>query len=143
MDIRIQEEPFDTGAELAKLPPGAGAVASFTGYVRGDGGLSSLTLEHYPGMTEREIARHVELAKARWPLLGVVIVHRVGTLLPGEAIVLVAVAAKHRGEAFQACEFLMDHLKTEAPFWKEERLGERSRWVEAKASDDDAKDRWG
>lgn len=142
MTIRIQREPFDLTTELAKLPAGAGAVASFIGHVRSDDGLTSLTLEHYPGMTERQIADHVAKAEARWPLLGVTIIHRVGTLTPGEAIVLVAVAAKHRKEAFAACEFLMDHLKTEAPFWKEERLGENARWVEAKASDDTAKDRW-
>lgn len=117
-------------------------MASFIGHVRPDDGLTALVLEHYPGMTERQIAAHLEAAKKRWPILGAVIVHRVGSLKPGEAIVLVAVAAKHRGEAFQACEFLMDHLKTEAPFWKEERLENTSRWVEAKAGDDAAKERW-
>lgn len=142
MDVRIQEAPFDLAAELARLPQGAGAVASFVGSVRGEGGLTALRLEHYPGMTERLILAHLERAKARWPLLGAVIVHRVGVLRPGEPIVLVAVAAKHRREAFAACEFLMDHLKTEAPFWKEERCGEASHWVEAKASDDAARQRW-
>jgi len=142
MTIRIQHEPFDVTTELAKLPEGAGAVASFIGHVRSDDGLTALTLEHYPGMTERQIAGHMADAEARWPLIGVTIIHRVGTLKPGEAIVFVAVAAKHRKEAFAACEFLMDHLKTEAPFWKEERLAEQSRWVEAKASDNAAKDRW-
>jgi len=142
MSVRIQYEAFDIAAVLAGLPQGGGAIASFVGYVRGDDGLAALNLEHYPGMTEREIARHIAIAQNRWPLLGVTIIHRVGTLTPGEAIVLVAVAATHRREAFAACEFLMDHLKTEAPFWKEERLDNTSRWVEAKAADDAAKARW-
>ncbi|HEY1630218.1 MAG TPA: molybdenum cofactor biosynthesis protein MoaE [Rhizomicrobium sp.] len=134
--IRVQSEDFDVGAEIAALHgDGVGAVASFTGAVRGDAGL---TLEHYPGMTEREIARHVEEARKRWPLLGVTIVHRIGRLEPGANIVLVAVASAHRDPAFRACEFLMDYLKTKAPFWKREG-GE---WVEAKASDEDAAKRW-
>ena len=140
--IRIQAEPFDIAAELAQLPCGAGAVASFIGRVRPGEGLTALCLEHYPGMTEREIARHITEAETRWPLLGVVVVHRFGELAPGETIVLVAVAASHRFEAFAACEFLMDHLKTKAPFWKEERLTDASRWVAAKASDDAAAARW-
>lgn len=142
MTIRIQEAPFDVSAELAGLSSGGGAVASFIGYVRAEDGVTALLLEHYPGMTEKEILRHATAAEQRWPLLGITIIHRVGTLKPGEAIVLVAVAAKHRKEAFAACEFLMDHLKTEAPFWKEERLADSSRWVEAKAADDAAKARW-
>jgi molybdopterin synthase catalytic subunit len=142
MTIRIQEAPFDVAVELAALPKGGGAVASFVGYVRAEDGVTALLLEHYPGMTEKEIARHETAAEQRWPILGITIIHRVGTLKPGDAIVLVAVAAKHRKEAFAACEFLMDHLKTEAPFWKEERLGNSSRWVEATAADDAAKARW-
>jgi molybdopterin synthase catalytic subunit len=142
MDIRIQSDVFDVAEVLSHLPQGAGAVASFIGHVRPEEGLTALVLEHFPGMTEREIARHVEAAEARWPLLGVSIIHRVGTLLPGEAIVLVAVAAAHRKEAFAACEFLMDHLKTEAPFWKKECIGSDARWVEAKDSDDQARARW-
>lgn len=142
MNIRIQSEPFDVAEVLGLLPQGAGAVASFIGHVRPENGLTALVLEHFPGMTEREIARHIAAAEARWPLLGVTIIHRVGTLLPGEAIVIVAVAAKHRKAAFAACEFLMDHLKTEAPFWKQERVGDEARWVEAKASDDEARARW-
>ncbi len=134
--IRIQHEDFDIAAEVAALQgDGVGAVATFTGVVRGG---ATLTLEHYPGMTEREIARHVEAAQSRWPLLGVTIVHRVGQLSPGANIVLVAVASSHRDAAFRACEFLMDCLKTKAPFWKLED----GAWVEAKASDEVAAKRW-
>lgn len=139
--IHIQSEPIEVAAVLAELPA-AGAVVSFTGAVRSEPDLEALRLEHYPGMTEREIARHADDAAARWPLLAATVVHRVGELKPGETIVVVAVAAAHRGEAFQACEFLMDHLKTKAPFWKEERLGSGSHWVAAKSSDDDAASRW-
>src|ERR1700683_625752 len=138
--IKIQAEDFDVGAELEALTEGidAGAVASFTGHVRKEGNLSALTLEHYPHMTEGEIARLIEEAGRRWPLLAATVLHRVGTLPPGARIVLVAVAAGHRHAAFEACEFLMDYLKTHAPFWKqEERVGGTS-WVEAKTSDDDA-----
>jgi len=140
--IRIQTEPFDVGVELARLPAGAGAVTSFVGRVRAEPGLQALRLEHYPGMTEAEIARSVAEATQRWPVKGVAIIHRIGELKPGEAIVLVAAAADHRRAAFAACEFLIDHLKTKAPFWKEERLVSGSHWVEAKASDDDAVARW-
>ena len=141
--IRIQREDFDIAAEIAKLgAENTGAVATFTGMVRKDGDLTALTLEHYPRMTEREIARIVDEAQARWPLLGVTIIHRIGRLLPGEKIVLVAVAAQHRSAAFQACEFLMDYLKTRAPFWKQEERGGQTRWVEARHSDDDAAKRW-
>ena len=141
--VRIQKEVFDLAQEVALLAQGApGAVASFTGYVRAEEGLTALTLEHYPGMTEREILRHVEEAEKRWPLAGVTVIHRIGELKPGEAIVLVAVAAQHRQEAFAACEFLMDHLKTRAPFWKKEVKHGATQWVEAKASDDAATDRW-
>jgi len=139
--IAVQPERFDVGGEIAALPQ-AGAVASFIGRVRAEDGLSALVLEHYPQMTEREIARQVEEAARRWPLLGVTIIHRIGELKPGEPIVLVAVAAQHRAEAFAACEFLMDHLKTQAPFWKQERRGAQTAWVEAKPSDDKAAQRW-
>ena len=144
MSIRIQPEDFDLGAEFnaLKKSPGAGAVVTFTGIVRGGGALLSMTLEHYPGMTEREIARHVNEAEARWPLLGVTIIHRIGKLAPGENIVLVAVASKHREAAFEAAQFLMDYLKARAPFWKfEERAGDQ-RWVEARENDEMAARRW-
>jgi molybdopterin synthase catalytic subunit len=140
--IRIQYEPFDVAGEIGRLSHGAGAVATFTGHVRAEGGLTALSLEHYPGMTEREIARHVAEAAKRWPLLGITVIHRVGELRPGEAIVLVVVAALHRGEAFAACEFVMDHLKTKAPFWKLEKKEAAAKWIEAKASDDAAAERW-
>jgi len=143
--ISIQREDFDAAAEVAALSQdraGIGAVATFTGLVRGDDGLTAMTLEHYPGMTEREIAAHVKEAEARWPILGATIVHRVGTLKPGARIVLVAVASSHRAAAFAACEFLMDYLKTRAPFWKLEQRGEDADWVAARASDDTAAERW-
>jgi len=141
--IHIQTEPFDLAREVEALSNGgAGAVATFSGAVRAEDGLTALVLEHYPGMTEHEIARQVEEAGRRWRLIAVTVIHRVGDLKPGERIVLVAVAASHRGDAFAACEFLMDHLKTKAPFWKEERRGAGSRWVEARASDDEALERW-
>jgi molybdopterin synthase catalytic subunit len=142
--IRVQPEPFDLNAEVAALAGGgaSGAVASFTGHVRQEEGLTGLTLEHYPGMTEAEIGRMAEDAGKRWPLTGVTIIHRVGTLVPGEPIVLVAVASAHRAEAFAACEFLMDYLKTKAPFWKEETRGGQTGWVAAKESDDQAAERW-
>jgi len=145
-NIHIQVEDFDGSEEIDALtreqPEGTGAVATFTGYVRGDGGLSALRLEHYPGMTEREIARIAAEAGTRWPLSGVTIIHRVGRLKVGERIVLVAVASSHRAAAFAACEFLMDFLKTRAPFWKEEERGGVAQWVEAKSSDDAAAERW-
>ncbi len=141
--IRIQHDDFDIAAECEALKrDNIGAVAAFTGLVRGDGGLSAMTLEHYPGMTEREIARHVAEAETRWPLLGVTVIHRIGRLLPGERIVLVAVASSHRKAAFEACEFLMDYLKTNAPFWKQEERGSAVNWVDARASDDEAAARW-
>jgi molybdopterin synthase catalytic subunit len=142
--IRIQREDFDVGTEIAALTDGAdaGAVANFVGLVRGDDGLSAMTLEHYPGMTEREIATHVAEARKRWPILAVRIVHRVGKLKPGERIVFVGVASAHRQAAFEAAQFLMDYLKTHAPFWKlEERDGHAS-WVEAKSADETAVSRW-
>src|ERR1700731_1807074 len=141
--IRIQSEDFDVARELGSLSgAGVGAVASFVGIVRGDDGLVAMTLEHYPAMTEREIARHAEEGASRWPLSGVTIVHRVGRLLPGARIVRVATASPHRAAAFEACQFLVDYLKVRAPFWKqEERAGAKS-WVEAKTSDDHAAGRW-
>jgi molybdopterin synthase catalytic subunit len=144
--IRIQTEAFDTNAAIAELTAqgsAAGAVVTFTGHVRGDDGLTALTLEHYPGMTEREIARHVDDAHARWPLLGTIVIHRIGTLGPGEPIVLVATASRHRKAAFAAAEFLMDYLKAHAPFWKEETRGDARVWVEHRAADEDEAKRWG
>jgi molybdopterin synthase catalytic subunit len=144
--IRLQTADFDAAAETALLTRGrtdVGAVVTFTGICRGDGAIAAMTLEHYPGMAEAEIARHVAEAEARWPLLGVTIVHRHGRLAPGDNIVLVVTAASHRGDAFAAAEFLMDYLKTRAPFWKlEERKGAASTWVEARTQDDEQVKRW-
>lgn len=143
--VRVQSEPFESGAEIAALSAGrrdVGAVVSFTGLVRADDDLTALTLEHYPAMTARAIAAVAAQAAARWPLSGGTVVHRVGRLLPGEAIVLVAVASAHRAAAFAAAEFLIDWLKTRAPFWKSEEVGGATRWVEAKAVDDAAAARW-
>ena len=143
INIHIQNEDFEVADEIEALTgDGTGAVATFTGIVRGDGGLTALILEHYPGMTEREIGRIAEEAQKRWPVNGLTVIHRVGRLAAGERIVLVAVAAAHRGAAFDACEFLMDYLKTRAPFWKQEERGGETSWVEARASDDDAAERW-
>ena len=148
MTVRVQTEDFDTGAEIARMRLArrdTGAVVSFVGQVRdineGDE-VGALTLEHYPGMTEKALQAIVEQAKARWDIFDALIVHRVGTLQPIDQIVLVVVSGAHRGEAFAACEFIMDYLKTEAPFWKKEQTPTGSRWVEAKASDDHARDRW-
>jgi molybdopterin synthase catalytic subunit len=146
--IRLQSADFDAAAEAALLTGGRtdiGAVVTFTGICRGseDGApVAAMTLEHYPGMAEAEIARHVEGAEARWPLLGVTIIHRYGRLVPGENIVLVITAASHRGDAFAAGEFLMDYLKTRAPFWKQEERPDGAVWVGAKSTDDAAADRW-
>ena len=146
--VRVQEAPFDAGREIAALTEGrrdVGAVATFVGLVRdlneGDA-VSRMTLEHYPGMTERALEDICTQALARWDLIDIRVVHRVGPLAPGDAIVLVAVSSAHRGEAFAACEFLMDYLKTRAPFWKKEVTPAGERWVEARASDDDAARRW-
>ena len=146
--IRLQREDFDPAAEAAKLTHGRtdiGAVVTFTGICRGaESGepIAALTLEHYPGMAEVEIASHVEEANARWPLMGVTVVHRHGRIEPGENIVLVVTASSHREAAFAAAEFLMDFLKTRAPFWKQvEGAGEKT-WIEAKDADDAAADRW-
>ena len=146
--IRVQEAPFDVGAELAALTAGRtdiGGVASFTGLVRDMAGaqpITAMTLEHYPGMTERKLAEIEAEAAARWALQASLIVHRYGRMLPGEPIVLVATAAPHRAAALEACAFLIDWLKTKAPFWKLEETAEASQWVEARASDDQAAARW-
>ena len=148
MTVRIQTADFDAGAEIAALRrgnPKIGAVASFVGVVRdvNDGGaVVEMTLEHYPGMTERAIEEIVAQARARWKVLDARVIHRVGTLRPTDQIVLVAVASSHRGDAFAACEFIMDFLKTRAPFWKKEETGETARWVEARESDELAAERW-
>lgn len=145
IEIRVQAEDFDPGAELARLHTGRddiGAVASFVGLVRG-GDIVAMTLEHYPGMTERQLRAVADQATTRWPLEAVTVVHRHGRLLPGDRIVLVAVASAHRAAAFEACAFLMDWLKTQAPFWKREETAAGARWVEAKAADDAAAARWG
>jgi molybdopterin synthase catalytic subunit len=146
--VRLQREPFDAAAETATLTRGrkdVGAVVTFTGICRGEeqgSPLVAMTLEHYPGMAEAEIARHVEAAERRWPLLGVTVIHRHGRLEPGEEIVLVVTASSHRQDAFAAAEFLMDYLKTRAPFWKQVEYGGGKSWVDAKQSDDALADRW-
>ena len=146
--VRVQTEAFDVGRAIAALTEGrtdVGAVASFVGVVRdGNDGqhIRAMTLEHYPGMTERALEEICAQAHDRWSLIDSCVIHRVGTLLPGEAIVLVAVSSAHRGEAFSACEFIMDYLKTRAPFWKKEDTPEGARWVEARADDDRAAGRW-
>ena len=144
--IRVQEQDFDVGVELEKLAADhldIGAVVSFTGLVRAqDGAVEAMTLEHYPAMTEKRLAEIEATARARWPLDAVLIVHRVGKLAPGERIVLVATASAHRQAAFDACNFLIDWLKTKAPFWKLEQTGTGENWVEAKETDDQAAARW-
>ncbi|MFT4615166.1 MAG: molybdopterin synthase catalytic subunit [Bacteroidia bacterium] len=146
--VRVQESDFDTSALQAGLlagNAGEGAVATFTGYVRNanaGNAVASMTLEHYPGMTEKSIAEILDLAAQRWPILAASVVHRVGTLQPGEQIVWVGVASAHRAAAFSACEFLMDYLKTRAPFWKKEQGAGKAHWVDAKASDNTRADRW-
>ena len=147
MKISVQAQDFDAGAEIRALSRDAkvGAVASFVGTVRdaNEGSVvAEMTLEHYPGMTEKAIAAIVEQARGRWEVLDCTVIHRVGTLRPTEQIVLVVVASGHRGDAFAACEFIMDYLKTRAPFWKKESTPEGGRWVEARASDDVAAGRW-
>jgi molybdopterin synthase catalytic subunit len=145
MNVRIQTGDFDIGAEceaLMRANQGIGALATFAGLVRGDDNLVSLTLEHYPGMTEREIGRHIDEARTRWPVIGASVVHRIGRLVPGDRIVLVGVVSSHRADSFAACEFLMDYLKTRAPFWKREERAGRSTWVGAKCSDEAAAARW-
>ena len=144
--IRVQEAPFDLGAESAALSQGRtdiGGLASFVGLCRADDGLAALVLEHYPGMTERALAKIAAEAWARWPLTGCTVIHRVGRLVPGAPIVLVLTASAHRAAALESCAFLIDWLKTSAPFWKREEFADgRERWVEAKASDDAAAARW-
>jgi molybdopterin synthase catalytic subunit len=146
--IRIQADDFDVAREIAALSEGrtdVGAVVTFSGICRGpEGGddIASLTLEHYPGMAEAEIKRHVDEAISRWPLQGVTVIHRFGRLTPGENIVLVVTASQHRQAAFEAAEFLMDYLKTSAPFWKQEESAKGTDWVEARAHDDAAAARW-
>jgi molybdopterin synthase catalytic subunit len=140
MKISVQTEDFDVGVEISFISKNnaIGAVASFVGLVR-DG---AMTLEHYPGMTERAIAKIVDEAKSRWQVMDCTVIHRYGALQPNDRIVLVAVASGHRGDAFAACEFIMDYLKTQAPFWKKEQTAEGARWVEAKSADDQAAERW-
>jgi molybdopterin synthase catalytic subunit len=149
MAVRVQTEDFDLTSEIAALRagrPGVGAVASFVGTVRDvnqGSGVSTMTLEHYPGMTERALEAIVAQAHERWRLDDVLVIHRVGELRPLDQIVLVAVSSAHRGEAFAACEFVMDWLKTQAPFWKKEATPEGARWVDARESDTAAAARWG
>jgi molybdopterin synthase catalytic subunit len=140
MKVSVQNQDFDLSTETRLLSknPEVGAVASFVGVVRE----VAMTLEHYPGMTESSIRKIVEEAAARWQVMDCTVIHRYGALQPGEQIVLVAVASAHRGDAFAACEFIMDYLKTQAPFWKKEHRPEGARWVEARASDDQAAGRW-
>ncbi|MBS7809415.1 molybdenum cofactor biosynthesis protein MoaE [Roseococcus pinisoli] len=144
--IAVQEAPFDAAAESAALSAGRtdiGAIASFVGLCRADDGLSAMVLEHYPAMTERALARLVAEAEARWPLTGCTVIHRVGRLEPGAPIVLVLTASSHRAAALESCAFLIDWLKTKAPFWKREEFAAGgARWVEAKAGDDAAAERW-
>ena len=146
--VRLQREPFDAAAEAANLARGrtdVGALVTFTGVCRGneDGEpIAALTLEHYPGMAESEIERHAAEAAERWPLLGATIIHRYGRILPGEDIVLVVTTSSHREAAFAAAEFLMDYLKTRAPFWKQVENADGTMWVDAKATDDAAAERW-
>jgi len=143
-EISVQEADFDAGAEIAALTRGdvdAGAVASFVGLVRG-GNVAAMTLEHYPGMTEKALSDIVSEAKTRWRLQAVRVIHRIGRLAPGARIVFVAVSSSHRGEAFSACEFIMDYLKTRAPFWKKEETPEGACWVDARDSDEQATVRW-
>lgn len=148
MKIVVQTEPFDLGTEVDAMRADRtdiGAIASFVGLARDmneGSGVTAMTLEHYPGMTEKALSRLVDEANARWTLQDVTVIHRIGRLLPGDPIVLVAVASAHRGEAFAACEFIMDFLKTQAPFWKKEDTADGTRWVEARTSDDAAAARW-
>ncbi len=146
--VRVGTDDFDVGADIDALQagdPAVGAVASFVGYCRDEGGrLAALELEHYPGMAEAEIGRVAREAAARWPLFAITIVHRTGRIRPGERIVLVAVSSSHRAAAFSACDYVMDFLKARAPFWKKEHpvVGDEGGWVEAKAEDDKRADRW-
>jgi molybdopterin synthase catalytic subunit len=147
-EVRVQAGDFDLGQEVARLRAGdarIGAVVSFVGTVRdlNDGArVSEMELEHYPGMTEKSLEAIAARASERWPLYGTLVIHRVGPLAPLDQIVLVACSAAHRGDAFAACEFIMDYLKTEAPFWKKEQTPDGARWVDARVTDDSAKARW-
>ena len=148
MPVRVQREDFDAGAEITRLraaDPRIGAVAAFIGVARdmneGDA-VATLTLEHYPGMTERALEEICTQARQRWQVAEVLVVHRIGELRPTDQIVLVVVTSAHRGEAFAACQFVMDYLKTEAPFWKKEATAAGARWVDARDSDSDARERW-
>ncbi len=144
--IRVSHEDFDVSEELAKLERPerkAGAAVTFTGIVRSDDGVTAMHLEHYPEMTEKSLAKIIEKARARWEIEDVVVIHRVGELKAGDRIVLTVVTSAHRREAFEASEFIMDWLKTEAPFWKKEMTAEGGRWVDARESDELAKSRWG
>jgi molybdopterin synthase catalytic subunit len=148
MPVRVQTADFDLSTEVAQLRlanPRVGAVVSFVGTVRdlNDGAaVSEMELEHYPAMTERALEQIVDQAKARWPIFDALVIHRVGPMQPREQIVLVAVTSPHRGEAFAACEFIMDYLKTQAPFWKKEQTPDGARWVDARESDDTALAKW-
>ncbi|HET7634879.1 MAG TPA: molybdenum cofactor biosynthesis protein MoaE [Burkholderiales bacterium] len=148
VQVRIQRDDFDTGREIAELHrdnPKVGAVASFVGLMRdvNDGaGVSGMTLEHYPGMTEKSIRAIVTQAQGRWNIIGARVIHRIGRLEPTDQIVLVVVASSHRGDAFAACQFIMDYLKTRAPFWKKETTTHGERWVDARVTDDVAAARW-
>lgn len=142
--VSVQPAPIDLGTEIAGVEAkGAGAIASFTGTVRGDDGVTELMLEHYPGMTEGALVALAEQAMVRWDLMAVTMVHRVGPMEPGDRIVFIATAAAHRAAALESCAYLIDRLKTDAPFWKRERRGESAAWVEARASDEAAAERWG
>jgi molybdopterin synthase catalytic subunit len=146
MSIRVQSDRFDPGAELNAFSAGvagAGAVVSFSGLVRDvDGGLQTMEIEHYPGMTEKALAKIRDEAMARWTLADVLIIHRYGAMTPGEVIMMVATASRHRKDAFEAADFLMDYLKSRAPFWKKERSGSGADWVAARDEDEDALKRW-
>ncbi len=143
ISVRVQPEDFDVGAELAALESqGGGAVASFTGVVRADEVVEAMTLEHYPGMTEKALTALADEAQVRWPLCGVTVLHRVGMLRAGDRIVFVGTASDHRAAALEACAFLIDRLKTDAPFWKKEHRSKGDSWVEARATDDAAARSW-
>ena len=148
MKIAVQREDFDCGAEieaLARGNPAIGALAAFVGLVRDvneGAAVGRMMLEHYPGMTEKAIGAIVDQARSRWEVIDCTVIHRIGELRPADRIVLVAVASGHRGDAFAACEFIMDYLKTRAPFWKKEQTPEGERWVEARSADDEAAERW-
>ena len=148
MGVRVQQEDFDAGAEIARVRAGnprVGAVAAFVGVVRDmneGSAVADMELEHYPGMTEKSIAKIIDEAKSRWETFDIDVIHRIGKLKPLDQIVLVVVSSAHRGDAFAACEFVMDYLKTRAPFWKKEQTPEGARWVDARASDDSAAERW-